>query len=78
MSFSEMLEKAEPRRILRINTMVPDWVPDEIYEAEIKFRLLSMDGTGMTVEVISTNLEDKKEDREESSKEPMKVVPSPS
>lgn len=81
MPFGEMLEEAgPPRRILRVNQVVPDWVPGEHYETpngDVKFILLEMDVAGMTLDIISFDLGEtnKKEDREDR---PMQVVPSPS
>ena len=82
MPFGEMLESAgPPRRILRIDQVVPEWKPGEQYEAKIKFTLLEMDTVGMTADVTEVQLEggtptNKNEDREE--KKPMQVFPSPS
>lgn len=77
MSFGELMESvAPPRRILRIDQMVPDWQPGESYQGMIKFTVLQMDTQGMTVDVTDVSLEgrEKIEDREK----PMHVVPSPS
>jgi len=82
MPFGEILETAgPPRRILRINQVVPDWKPGEVYEAHIKFTLLEMDTNGMTADVTEVNLEAESannKDGDRGAQLPMQVVPSPS
>lgn len=81
MPFGDILESAgPPRRILRINQVVPEWEPGEVYEAHIKFTLLEMDTNGMTADVTEINLEEGSshtKDGDRGAQLPQ-VVPSPS
>ena len=80
MPFGELLESAgPPRRILRINQVVPEWQPGEVYEAHIQFTLLEMDTTGMIADVTEINLDGNSGHKDEDRGAQLpQVVPSPS
>lgn len=78
MSFAEMIDTARPSKIVRIDGMIPDWKPGGIYSGIFKFQVLSMDKTGMMVQILETEFDQKNEEDREEKREPMQVVPSPS
>jgi hypothetical protein len=76
---TELMEGAgPPRRVLRIDKLMPEWKPGETYTGSIKFTVLSMDMSGMTVDVTDVDLGEKYIEEEEDRAVPMQVVPSPS
>ena len=80
MSIVDLLEGrgGVERKILHVNERVDEWTIGDTYTAQIKFTLLGMDLSGMTLDVTDFQPTDGEPSNEDKDREQMQVLPSPS
>jgi hypothetical protein len=68
----------EPRRVLRVGVVDPDWKIGDQGIGTVQYRVIAMDQGGSTLEIIEFDKEFSNKEKEEQKDNPMQVLPFPS